>query len=303
MNDTHRVLLARIVLVAGTLGSLVLAQDSRPAAPPRPADVPEMAWTIRILNGDGSPDAPKLARLHVDDADARVRGQALMTLADMGNATDVPAFLAHATDPDTYVRRRAFDGLVQHGPKADGAAAAALAALKDADGWVVQQAVLILEAQDKVGRGVEDPISRGVTDSIADIQPFAAEPALDILVRRGSAGPAIVAALRNGVHRKTQLAALKCAVESKDPILARKLRPFAEGRDLELAQAAVKAVTSIEGMHALDWLVKRLEVESRPKVLDEVLVGLRGLTGRMYGTDLAAWKHYLAESERATAKK
>lgn len=291
----------RLGLLAAMTTALTWGQDSRPTPPPRPADVPEVAWTIRLLNGEMSPEAPVLARLHVDDEDAVTRAQALMTLAGMGSESDAEAFVKHARDPDLTARRRAFDGILNLGTKHPGAIAAAVEGLRDTDGWVVERALLILSAQEPAKKGGLDPVASAVVPMLGEIRPHAGKCIFDILILRESATTAIAAGLRLGVARPIAMAAVDAAATCKDTASIERLKSIASGRDADMAVKAIRAIGVIEGIRSLHWLIDRLEKESLPKVRDEIAVTLRKSTGKLLGLDVAAWRRFAATVKPTTA--
>lgn len=271
--------------------------------PPRPADVPELAWTIRILNSEQSPDAPKLARSHTEDADAIVRAQALMTLAEMGSDQDAEAFLAHTDDEDLLARRRAYDGVLMFASQRAEAVRAAAVGLTAKDGWILERALLILTAQSPCTRASDDPVAKAIVSMLTEIEPSVAPAVFDVLLLRGSATGAITVGLRNGVSKPIMLAALNAAGTSKEQTAVARLKVLAIGRDPLIAARSVKVIGDIDGVRSLDWMIDRLETEKDVSIRDEIAIALRKSTGKMIGFDVPAWRRHAATLVAASAPK
>jgi hypothetical protein len=259
----------------------------------------ELVWALRCLREIGSDVAKEPAFALCAHADAAVRAEAVWASATLGGTSSVTFLQRSASDPDDIVRRRAFDGLLEYGCQADGTMPIAAKGVIDKDFWVVLQAFQILDHQKKPERGV-DPVLVELSKYVSRLDDRNADACFDFFVRRG--GPdcgTIVEAALSSKQPCVVVAALKAAARLRHAPALRLATRLAGDADVKIAVAAIDCLSEINDPDSVVVLVDLLERVRDEERTDAIAVALRRMTSRLYGTDVALWRKYLAKQQQS----
>jgi hypothetical protein len=259
----------------------------------------ELVWALRCLREIGPAAAKDTVISLCDHSSAEVRAEAVWTAHGLDAAAATPALLRAAGDGDATVRRRAFDGLAQSptASRASGGLDVAVRGVVDADAWVILRA---FEMLDHLPRGGEDGRTPDrVVEALARIVPELddrnASAAVSTIVRRAGprATPILVQAL-TAKRREVVIAALDGLGQVRASSALPAVHGLAGSADMDVAVAATKAIARTSEAASVPILVDLLEQARDPRRIDALAVALRTITGKLHGTDVAAWRKYLS---------
>jgi HEAT repeat protein len=287
-NDTATTQAATTLVSFGPAAASSLARSLSDRSPQ------ELVWALRCLREIGSDAVRDTVFGLCAHTDPMVRTDAVIASAMLGKAAAVPYLQRAAADPDDTVRRRAFDGILEHGCQADGTLVIAVNGVVDKDFWVVLQAFQILDCQRKPERG-PDRVVTELARIVSRLDERNAEAYFDFLVRRAGAdcAPVIEPAL-GATQPCVVIAALRAAGRLRLAAARLPATKLAKGSDIPVSVAAIDTVAQINDHDSLPALVDLLERARHTQQIDALAVALRRMTSRLYGTDVALWRKYLA---------
>jgi HEAT repeat protein len=255
----------------------------------------EIVWALRCLREIGSENAAQTAFSLCSHGDAAVRADAVWAAWVLGGEAAVPHLQKAASDSDDVVRRRAFDGLLEHGALTAGTLQIAANGVTDKDFWVVMQAFQILDRQRKPERG-PDPVLVELAKIVSRLDERNSDAYFEFLVGRSGmdCGYVIEGALSSN-RSCVVISALKAAGTLRLALVVTATSRLASCNDLPVALAAIEALSMIDRPESVPYLVDLLDRAKQPERLDALSVALRRMTGRLYGAEVAKWRKYLAE--------
>jgi HEAT repeat protein len=255
----------------------------------------EIAWALRCLKVLRSPLAKDPAFALCGHASAEVRGEAILTAAAVGGDAAVTLMLKLAGDPDAMVRRRAFDGLLQSDSTASEIIPVAARGILDPDTWVVIDAVQILDRFPVPADFSKDKVVEAVGAGVGRLEDHNAAAVFDFLVRRAGiqCGPILHRAL-DLKNTEVVVQALDAAGRVRLVSAITKISRLAKGSDRRVAKAAIECLSKINEAPSVPFLIDMLDGARDAEMIDAIAVALRGMTGMLHGTDVIAWRKWLA---------
>jgi hypothetical protein len=288
-DDTAGCRSGQAVLELGpaAIPSLVAGLDTRTSR--------EIVWILRTLKTIGGEEAAATTSRFVRHADAEVRAEAITTLSRLLGPVGLPLYLVAAEDPDSAVRRRAFDALCMV-PDAALTLDAALLGIVDSDFWVRARSVRILRCAPPPPALGPDPLIKGLLAALPALRKDEAIPLFALLSssRRPGLEEVIEQALGRG-SRDAAAAALDTAAGLGLRGFVKTALEMARSDEATLALPALRYLARLRERGAISTLVGRIPSVGDSNVKNAIDVSLRQITGQTFGYDVSQWRRWMAQ--------
>ncbi len=267
----------------------------------QPAECIAALHCVVALDGVESLDSILPLATH---ADTEVRASAVAAIAALGATASADVLWKAAGDPAATVRRRAFDGIVEHLVTNPRAVPIAIDGITDTDFWVAMKAQEILSAQPVPAPPAQDAVAIGLLGILGRANEQTIRPMLEILQTRGR--PAITAALRKAVAHPlpaVTVAAFESAAQLQIHEVIDAARDAAKARNVAAAAAAITYIGAVHDDPSLPLLVDVLEQFTEKERREAAAVALRQCTSQLFGYDASAWRSYLNPKKSDPARR